>query len=52
MLESVFLHPESIAYLKEKPYLSFLSLLRAQTSLVQYLDNSDLVPGGNINSPP
>jgi len=51
MPESVFLQPEKMAYLNEKPYLSFWSAYLAQISLERFFIKEDLVPYGNTGKP-
>ena len=51
MLESVFLHPEKIACLKEKPYLSFAAAYLAHNSLERCFMSKDFVPGGKVGKP-
>jgi hypothetical protein len=51
MPESVFLHPENIAYLNENPNLSYLFYNVVHISLVKHFYNKDLVPAGNKGNP-
>ena len=49
--ESALEHPENIAFSNLKPYESLVPAYYYHKSLVKFLDNNDLVPGGNTGNP-
>ena len=51
MTELTLEHPENIAFSNLKPYESFVPAYYYHKSLVKFLDNKDLVPGGNTGNP-